>query len=266
MLELEELDAVFANHWLWSTTSMAFARFRKDDHLTEFRSMESLRARVLAVLRRSGVQGEIGAVRLLTQLRYLGFAMNPVSFFYCYDLSGSRLVSVIAEVNNTPWGQQHVYVIPANNEGNRSNVSADEIRKTFHVSPFMPMQMSYRMTFSQPAEKLGVRIENQVLRDDETAFGEPTDKKALDVTMVLNRKPLTSRNLHWMLVKYPLVSFKIFVGIYWQAILLYLKKIPFYPHPGKAEQMDLVDNEVCPGESDSNHTVESDSETVLVSR
>jgi len=267
LLDLDELDSVFARRWFWSTKSAALARFRKEDHLIDFRSVENLRDRAVAVLHAKGFGKKIGAVRLLTQLRYLGFAMNPVSFFYCYDLTGTRVEAVIAEVNNTPWGEQHLYVIPANGNRNGSSVAANEIEKTFHVSPFMPMDMYYRMAFSNPGAKLGVKIENHLSGGQaDQPESARANKKVLDVTMILNRKPLTSRNLNWMLIKHPLVSFKIFAGIYWQALRLYLKKVSFHPHPGKAIRTDVEDNKACAIDCDADHSAESDSETVLVGR
>jgi hypothetical protein len=73
-------------------------------------------------------------------------------------------------------------------------------------------------------------------------------------------------------VKYPLISFKIWAGIYWQALRLHLKKIPFHSHPKNFD----VDNhpQTLPSQTDvikqnsfDVPTVqEPDSETVLVSR
>ena len=196
--------------------------------------------------------------------------MNPVSFFYCFDPAGLKVEAIIAEVNNTPWGEQHVYVIDAakpkgSSSHRKARVSADRIEKAFHVSPFMSMEMSYRMAFTPPTENLGVKIENHL---DEPVNGV---KKILDVTMQLKRKPLTAFNLNRLLIKYPFVSFKIFAGIYWQALRLYLKKTPYYAHPRKsakgpkAGQM-LEDPKKSNPPSQSSHSTQSESESVLVSR
>lgn len=264
-LDLDELENVFSRCWLWSTKSPAFARFRAEDHLIEYGDVPDLRKRAIEVLRDRGFTKAVGPVRLLTQLRYLGFAMNPVSFFYCYDPTGKAIEYVIAEVNNTPWGEQHLYIVPATETRRRSGIAIDEIEKIFHVSPFMPMEMYYRMAFSAPGSKLGVKIENHSsARDDAGSDPRLNAKKVLDVTMLLNRKPLTARNLNWMLLKFPLVTFKIFAGIYWQAFRLYLKKVPFHSHPGK--QGRDMDPPSSPTERDSKQNVKNDSETVLVSR
>ena len=67
--------------------------------------------------------------------------MNPVSFYYCFDVETNRRVeTVVAEVNNTPWGERHCYVLdPDQFDDERRTLS-----KEFHVSPFLPMDMEYR--------------------------------------------------------------------------------------------------------------------------
>ncbi|MCH2178805.1 MAG: DUF1365 domain-containing protein [Mariniblastus sp.] len=231
-LDLDEVDRVFRGRWLWSAHRMAFARFQALDHLRIVRNERQasnavgmdgdLRELLLEVLREKGVAAPIGKIGLLTQLRYLGFTMNPVSFFYCYDARNDSLAAVVAEVNNTPWGEQHIYVIQG---GEPSKwVGVDGLAKEFHVSPFLPMEMTYDMKFSRPGKRLGVRIEN--FQDAE---------RALSVVMNMKREPITGFNLARCLVQYPLISFKIAAAIYWQALKLYLKGCRFFPHPDKEE-------------------------------
>jgi DUF1365 family protein len=45
-----------------------------------------------------------GPIRLLTDLRYLGHSIDPVSFYYCFAPDGFRANTVIADVENIPWG------------------------------------------------------------------------------------------------------------------------------------------------------------------
>ena len=272
MLDLDELPTVFAKRWLWSAKKMAFARLRQSDRLKSHGHLDSMRQRVSAILAENGISQELSSVRLLTQVRYLGFEMNPVCFYYCFshclpedtDESSEtqegdplvlsqqpeRIIAIIAEVNNTPWGEQHNYVIGAEQAGGkprseRTSVRSLPISKTFHVSPFLDMNMDYRMAFSVPGQKLGVKIENHLHPVDNDAKdlvdeADSAKEKILDVTMLLERTPITGTNLNWMLVKYPLISFKIFAGIYWQALRLYLKKVPFFPHPKNQPDAELA--------------------------
>ncbi len=244
-LDLDELDDVFNGGWFWSNRRFSYASFRRCDHLKEFPAERDLKTCVEEVLVDNGVDAELGKVCLLTQLRYCGFRMNPISLYYCFGKSDQRLIAVIAEVNNTPWDEQHVYVIPDHEcksaevsgssthlagtavaserrtlEKRQRSIKTEKLNKSFHVSPFMHCDMHYRMIYSLPEEKIGVKMENF-----------DAGKKIFDVSMVMQRKPITKLRLFWMSAKYPVYSLKVFAGIYFQALKLYLKKVPFHPHP-----------------------------------
>ncbi len=270
--DLGELDSVFKGRWLWSTRRLALGRLRTSDHLIEFSEANDLRRRVELTLEKNGFHQPIGPVRLVTQLRYFGFAMNPVSFFYCYDPAGQSVTAIIAEVNNTPWGEQHCYVIPANQTAGSTQrkIKTDKIEKTFHVSPFMSLDMSYKMKFSIPSENLTVKITNLLDQPDEHG-----SDKIHDVSMGLKRRPITGATLALMLLKYPLYSFKVFAGIYWQAVRLYFKKVPFVPHPkpessseSRVKPIDSLEIGTLNSEEldTQPNTSESDPESLVVSR
>lgn len=266
LLDLDELDVIFRRRWFWSTRKWALCRLVESDHLKAYINdpedgtgsssskapSTGLKQRALAVLTDHGIDAAtIGPVRLLTQLSYLGFTMNPVSFFYCYDLAGEKVKAIIAEVNNTPWGEQHLYVIPSTALQPDSTVRSTDIKKDFHVSPFLSLDMNYRMAFSVPGKNLAVKIENHLFEDEsgpsdsgslpgreQTQSDGKRKNKIIDVTMSLKRRRWSATALNWLLIKYPFISFQVVAGIYWQALLLYLKKIPFVPHPNRGKDAD----------------------------
>ena len=136
-LDLAELDTVFRGRWLWSARRFALAWFRRRDHLGSPAMPLDQAVRDL-VERHSGRRPQ-GPIRLLTHLRYFGYCFNPVSFYYCFDAQGEQVETVVAEVNNTPWGERHCYVLDGEPRL-RYRTS-----KAMHVSPFMPMDARLRM-------------------------------------------------------------------------------------------------------------------------
>jgi DUF1365 family protein len=222
-LDLDELDQVFGCHWFWSARKAAFARFRRGDHLGD--PNQPLADSVRDLVAESGRPRPKGSIRLLTHLRYFGYVMNPVSFYYCFDSDNNRVETVVAEVNNTPWDEQHCYVLDPDQFDERSERRT--LPKEFHVSPFLPMDLEYRWRLSEPNSVLKVNLEN--LREDE---------KVLQVSMSMKRREITTSSLSRALVLYPLMTYRVVASIYWQAFRMWMKRFPFYPHPKKTATLD----------------------------
>ena len=235
-LDLSELDRVFSGRWFWSTQRFAWARFRRSDYLGPVDQPLDEAVRDL-VARERGTR-PAGPIRLLTNLRYAGFAMNPASFYYCYDAAGEQVETVVAEVTNTPWGERHCYVLPwvsgtTNDLADRETktgaaritqptgrIARCQNEKVFHVSPFLPMEFQYRWRLGTPGDVLSVHIENW-----------HDDTKAFDATLWMRRRPITGWNLARCLAIYPLMTIKVACGIYWQALRLWAQGVPYVPHP-----------------------------------
>lgn len=217
-LDLDELPKLFRGRWLWSARRPALARFRRRHHLGES-GVPLDRAVRECVMEETGTF-PAGPIRLLTHLQYFGHVFNPVSFYYCFDSEDRYVETIVAEVNNTPWGERHCYVLPASESAQGGGFNRFTPEKVMHVSPFMPMDIDYDWRFSPPGDSLNVHMENH-----------RQGSKVFDATLVLKRKEITGASLAGALAAFPFMTMKVVVAIYWQALRLWLKKVPFHTHP-----------------------------------
>lgn len=228
-LDLAELDTVFRGRWLWSTRRCAVARFKRADHLGD--PNLPLDCAVRDLVEASSGWRPTGPIRLLTHLRYFGYCFNPVSFYYCFDPANKYVECIVAEVNNTPWGEQHCYVLYKPNGSSENGHHSFRSVKAMHVSPFMPMHLTYEWRFSEPDERLSVYMS---LIDNAKA-----DAKVFDATLNLKRAPVTGIRLALVLLRFPFMTLQVIIAIHWQALKLWLKRVPFYTHSKKLTTFDI---------------------------
>lgn len=223
---LEELPELFTHSRLWSREGRAPASFRRADFFGDpaLPLDEAVRRRV----QEETGQRPSGPIYLLANLRYFGFSMNPIACYYCFDRDETRLEYIVAEVTNTPWNERHAYVIPGP-EADRRWLRCD-FDKAFHVSPFQPMDMRYHWRSNIPGEHLRLHLAN-------STGGE----RVFDACLSLRARPWNRRNLHGALLRYPMMTATVGLGIYWQALRLFAKRIPFYSHPVVATPKETCD-------------------------
>jgi DUF1365 family protein len=221
-LDLDELPGLFDGMPLVSARRAALARFRRADYLGD--PCVPLKDAVWSLVgERTGSRPD-GPVRLLTHMRCFGHCFNPVSFYYCFDRAGERVVAVVAEVTNTPWGERHAYVMSVDRSADHGTLRLmrGQFSKRLHVSPLMGMDHTYDWRLSEPAGQLLVHIESH----------RPDGQSVFDATLSLRRREISPRSLADTLTRYPFLTLRIMTRIYSHALALKLRGATYFPHPG----------------------------------
>jgi DUF1365 family protein len=233
-LDIDRIPEVMSRSLFSSYNRFNWASFNDRDHFGDPRL--GLRERLTRDAAAQGVPLPEGPIFLLTNLRYLGYNFNPISFYYCFD-HGGGLPAILAEVNST-FGESHNYWLSAHNSIESAGCTGAagaphglrfRCAKKMHVSPFMPMDLNYDFVLTAPGERLVAHM--TTLDQEPTAAGILAAGTLFDATLTLERRPWTAGSLRGALMRHPWMTAKVIGGIHWEALRLYLKGAPVYTHP-----------------------------------
>lgn len=210
-LDLEMLDQLPPLGWWFSAKKFALSRLRRSDYLGD--PSQSLADSVKQKMQELTGRSVAGKVFGLMNVRTLGLYFSPVNFYYGYDKEGN-LSHFLAEVSNIPWNERHQY---------GHYVAGDRFSPTnpkqFHVSPFNSLDQEYRWQIQPPAEIAGINLQVHDRRG-----------QIFEACLQLKHYPLTLDSVRKQLSKKPIMTLFIVAGIYYQALKLFLKGVPYVPY------------------------------------
>jgi DUF1365 family protein len=229
LLDLDEVDAAQSSLRLLPRKAFGLISFQPQDHGD--RSGRPLRAQIETHLADAGIDLDGGPIRLLTMPRILGYGFNPISVFFCHRPDGA-IAALLYEVTNT-FNERHSYLVavpsppplgveegshairradPEGVEGAGRKPIRQTTEKTFFVSPFMDMDLTYDFTVRPPGEAVSVVV---AVRRGDTPI--------LTASFAGSRRPLTDGQLLRAFLTHPLLTWKVTAGIHWEAAKMMLK-------------------------------------------
>lgn len=216
-INLDEIDIVHEQHLLFSRNRFNWFNFRDRDHFNfsnkeSTNKKQSIKENIVEYLKSQQVEWRDGTIMLLTNVSTLGYSFNPISIYLCFDEQQTPICS-IAEVCNTH-SEMKLYLLNSNHL--QHETFRRLLPKNFYVSPFADLDSSFDFIFNVPNDSLFMRVDDY-----------QKGKRFLISALRGKQKKLNDVNLLWYGFRFPFITIKIIVLIYWQALVLYFKGIPY---------------------------------------
>jgi len=217
-IDLDELELLRKKIRFFSLNRFNLFSFRDAEHLQLPKEnpdkSKNTRQHLIDYLNENGVDGTNLRIKLLTNLNVLGYNFNPVSFYYCFDAQ-DQIVCCVAEISNTYREMKLFFFGKAELHENQFKKT---VTKYFYVSPFIDHDDAFDFKLNVPSNVLDIQI------DDLDKEG----KRFFISTLKGKQVPLTNLALLRYFMAIPLIPLQVMAMIHWQALRLWLKKIPFH--------------------------------------
>ena len=241
LLALDEIDLLNKKLWLFSRNRWnLFSFYDKDfgqlnaDKLAsenvasgnvasenKAAQVGSLEQHVLRQLADAGIDIKPHRILLSCYPRVCGYTFNPLSLFYCLD-EDDKPFAILHEVHNT-FGERHTYTLSVSDKERRDACWINQTtNKALFVSPFAHMNMHYQFRLNVPDEK-------QVL----VIRAHDEQGHLLTASYTARRREISAGLLLGYFFWFPMMTLKIMFGIHWQALRLWIKKVPWFSHEPK---------------------------------
>ena len=214
-LDLDKIKEAFSDNFFWSYNKPNFASFYRSDFYGD--KNKTIKKSIQTLLLKKINLNHKGKIFLLTTIRFFGYSFNPVSFYYCFDET-KKIQAIVTHITNTPWKEKYAYVHDCRNNSSMSKIFKFE--KNFHISPFMPMDINYNWVFTSPKDFLYVSMDNLL-----------KNKLIFNATLKMTKRAWSAYALNKILFLSIPMSIKAIILIYFNALILFIKKVKFYPHP-----------------------------------
>lgn len=214
-LDVDELPTLFQPYWGYAYNRFNIAAFN-DYHYLDGKASD-LRTQINSRLAEKNITSP-DKIFLLTTLAYLGYSFNPINLYFCYH--NERLSYCLVEVTNTPWHEKQIYIVAVETISPHRHKMT--FKKNLHVSPFLAMNYAYHLYYKHTENRHIIHLENW-----------QGEQRHFDATLILQVHVINPKTMRAALLRYPLLSLQTTIKIYWQALRLYLKGVPFFKHPRK---------------------------------
>ncbi len=219
LLNLDELESLDSSLLGFSYHHWAPMAFHDRDHGPLDGS--PLRPWVQTKLREAGLLEDCKAITILCYPRLFGYVFDPLSIYFCYD-QDNALFATLYEVCNT-YSERHTYVIPVELRGKRAITQT--CPKKHYVSPFIDMSGTYKFTMLPPDNKMKFAIRY-----------EDNNTLVLAASFVAQATPLSSASVIKFVCSSPFQSFKVILGIHFEALKMWIQRFPVFSHTHKSER------------------------------